>query len=110
MDKGNKTAGGRDNVTRLPVKENVEGVELEGDLDLSTTEIGLTLARPGLDDDERARRRQIVEQSAHNAQLSGLRADDAYEELSEAFIEGTIDIDELILLTRAQHGGGHGAG
>jgi hypothetical protein len=81
MDRDNLLEDTHGNVSRLPILDEFEIVELDGNIGLPSTETGRTLARIG--DRERNSRRDIVEESAHNALLSGQKADQQFEALSD---------------------------
>ncbi|NQX27257.1 antitoxin VbhA family protein [Microbacteriaceae bacterium VKM Ac-2854] len=55
---------------------------------------------------ERARRRCDVDAAAHSSEMEGLRSSAEFRIDAEAYVDGTIDADELVARTRARYGVG----
>lgn len=53
---------------------------------------------------DRAARQRAVAEAEHSAAMEGLTVGDTYREDAAAYVDGRIDVDELVRRTRARHG------
>lgn len=55
-------------------------------------------------DTARERRSEVLEQATHSSRMEGLETSAEFKSDAQAYVDGTIDLDELGRRTRVRHG------